>query len=152
MKTTKQRVTALLLLLAVLLTAAACGAKETNDPAAASAAVATETEPPETEKQYDYKGKNYDGYKFTILNFEAMWGTHLRLAPEELNGESLNDAMFDRNKKIEDALNLKITEDKKVSSELGSYGTAQTALCTIVETAVLAGDAIYDAASFCNNQ
>ena len=75
----KRRFISALLLLCILFGSVACSsgsgkAEETTKPAS------TENETTaETEKQYDYQAKNYDGYTFTFLNFEALWNTHLFL-------------------------------------------------------------------------
>ena len=101
----KRRIISTLLLVCMLLGSVACSSgSETTESTTKAASAETQTAA-ETEKQYDYQSKNYDGYTFTFLNFEALWNTHLRIVPDELTGEALNDALFDRNKKIEEALN-----------------------------------------------
>ncbi|MGN1129587.1 MAG: hypothetical protein ACI4T6_11625 [Candidatus Flemingiibacterium sp.] len=55
--------------------------------------------------------KDFDGKEFTVLtlnvdNYAYTW--HM-IDPEELNGESLNDSMYNRNKKIEEKYNIDIS-------------------------------------------
>ncbi len=144
----KQRLVSLSLAILLLLTATACGGAKTETPAVTTASGDTPaTSEAETEKQYDYQGKDYDGYTFTFLNYDVYVATHLRLAPEELTGEPLNDAMFDRNKKVEEKLNVKLVEDMKGYTALGGWGTTQANLCDFVAKSVTAGDYLYDVAN-----
>ena len=144
----KRRIISGLLLAAILLGAFGCssgsGTKETTPAQSGDTPATTEAE---TVKEYDYQGKNYDGYTFTFLNYDAYVDTNLRLTPEELTGEALNDAMFERNKKVEEKLNIKLKEDQKSYTGLGGWGTSQTKLCEFVSTSIVAGDFLYDVAN-----
>ena len=56
---------------------------------------------------------NYDGYIFNLLvsewNSDGYWGTYEIYAEEE-NGDPINDAVFRRNRNIEQQLDINITE------------------------------------------
>lgn len=55
--------------------------------------------------------KNFDGYEFK-MKLDSWDGCEYKLmAPEALNGEGINDTMFQRNKMIESLYNIKITQD-----------------------------------------
>ena len=65
-----------------------------------------------TELKPDLPDVNYNGYEFNIANTIAGWGIYNNehLAVEEETGEILNDAIFNRNRHVEDQLRIKITE------------------------------------------
>ena len=86
---------------------------------------------------------DYGGYefKFYITNLDlpdwAEWA-HRDLVPDEvLSGEPINDAVYGRNKKIEEKYNIKITEI--IYSSSTAWGLSDK-----VSAAVRAGDDIYD--------
>ena len=103
MKCTKSAV----LLLALLVAASTFSCGETAAPvttdAVTTAAPATETEADKI--NWESSGlpeKDFEGKEFTILmtNVDNLAHTWHLIAPEELSGDTLNDAMYDRNKKI----------------------------------------------------
>ena len=51
---------------------------------------------------------NYDGYTFTALNGDNQTWNMRELVVEEMTGEGINDAFYDRNAKVEELLNIKI--------------------------------------------
>ncbi|MCI8387567.1 MAG: hypothetical protein HFE63_03765 [Clostridiales bacterium] len=57
-----------------------------------------------------YPDVDYEGAEFRILNFDQLWNMYIHIDAAELNGEVLNDAVYNRNRKIEKALNCKIVE------------------------------------------
>ena len=109
-----RRFLSVLCLFGILLGAVGCssgnGAKETAPGQPGGTAATTEAE---TVREYDYQGKDYEGYTFTFLNYDAYVDTNLRLVPEDMTGEALNDSMYERNKKVEEKLNVKLKEDMK---------------------------------------
>ena len=73
-------------------------------------------EQPTTERIYpDLEAKDFGGYEFSFLSRIisspdwAEWD-HRDLSAEEENGDVINDAVYIRNKKIEDKYNIVITE------------------------------------------
>lgn len=111
----KHRITPALLTLLLILSTA-CG----ETPAPNNTDVSTEIEttaPVETEAEkinWESSGlpeKDFGGREFTVLTAEVDSLNHTwhLVAPDEQNGETLNDAMYDRNKKIEEIYNITIT-------------------------------------------
>ncbi len=117
---------------------------ENNDPSAADTTQAPQTsaEPEETQIPYNYSGDDYEGYEFLYLGQnECNWANCI-VVPEELNGELLNDAMYNRNKAVEERLNIKITFE----------GAAKEAISPAMAKTVTAGDDVYDAVFFPNDE
>lgn len=81
--------------------------------------------------------KDYEGYEFKILNKIEGWGIYNNehLVVEEENGEVLNDAIYGRNRLVEEQFNVVITEV-----------ITQNTVMNDVATAVMAGDDSYDVA------
>ena len=112
MKCTKSAV----LLLALLVAASTFSCGETAAPvttdAVTTTAPATETEADKI--NWESSGlpeKDFGGREFTVLTAEVdstNYTWHM-VAPEEQNGETLNDEMYDRNKKIEEIYNITIS-------------------------------------------
>jgi len=106
--------TILLLLAAQLLSLFSCGGTtETTDPADTSAVGQTEeTVPAETEILPDLPEITFDGAEYQVLHWDNGVGhvhTHFEYDAEELNGELLNDAIYQRNLEIEEQYDVTIT-------------------------------------------
>ena len=126
--------TTILLLLAALLLSASCGGGAAS--ADTTAANADETTAAETKAVYPYAIKDFGGYEFTFLNQDACnWANRL-LVPTESTGELVNDAMYQRNMKVEETLGIRIVEEVAAKDDLQ----------TLIKATVNAGDAAYDAA------
>ena len=71
-----------------------------------------------TEFQEVLPERDFEGYTFNILNYDPTVLTWLvtELTAEEENGETINDAIFARNSKIEEKFNVKINETRVNSS------------------------------------
>lgn len=106
--------------LVALLLLAACSNSGTNTEStmetnAAPSPASTEKASAETEEMTEFaasipEGTDYDGYEFDILVYDetnAVW-YDVDFTAEELTGDVLNDAVFQRKIKVEDALNIKI--------------------------------------------
>ena len=100
-----RRMTALFLLTAML-AAASCGAAApaTDDTTASETTPEVTTEAVPTLPEADYKG-----YEFTFLNGNVSY-TYASVVAEEQNGETMNDAIYLRNTKVEDRYNITIKE------------------------------------------
>ncbi len=135
------RVIASLLALSAVGGLVSCGGTtaQTND---TTAAPSGETTVPE-EAGYDFEGRDYGGYEFKVLNFESIWNCVVQLDFAEQTGETLNDAIYNRNRLIEEKLNFKLKEDKV---PYASYNTSQIELVDRIIQSVMAGDYAYDAA------
>lgn len=143
-----KRITALSLaaaLSAVLLTA--CGGGSVAETTAATAeSVITTTEPAETEPEYVYPTADYDGAEVRILNMDEYWGMYVTIAPEELNGEALNDAVYERNSYIEQKFDCVISDLKiKANKSLDT-------IIPIAQKVLLAGDDTYDVMYLSDNR
>jgi len=138
-----------LFLAAVLLALAlaACNAKNETDnikgSEGAQGAVEgeeAEEQQPSTERLYpDLEAKDFGGYEFVFLArtiSSADWAEwdHRDLYAEEVNGDVINDAVFNRNKKIEEKYNISISEIVVENPQVTS----------LTQKAVKAGDDTYD--------
>ena len=113
MKTIKRLLPLTLALFCILPILAACGGADTAKPAADTTAALTEavTEG-ETELLPDLPDFTYDGKEFKILrwyNGEGHLHTHFEFDVEGLNGELLNDALYERNRTIEEQYGVTIS-------------------------------------------
>lgn len=143
----KKRILSLLLLVSMLASTVSCGggteetsASSAETPAAVTedaAAENTETEAEETEAEVPLTDglpeKNMDGYTFNILNYKAenlSWA-NTRIFADEMTGEAVNDAMFERESTIEERFTCDLTTEEQADP----VGTGKAA--------VAAGDAAY---------
>ncbi|MBE6611222.1 MAG: extracellular solute-binding protein [Ruminococcaceae bacterium] len=122
------------ILLAVLMTASSCGGGTSTDTTTSTSSA--DTTSADTAEKYPYESADFGGYEFTFLNLDVCDWANQMLVPEESTGELLNDAIFERNMKVEEALNITIRE------LTGSVDS----LASLVKTAVTAGDPTYDVA------
>jgi len=147
MKTNVKKLLAVLLSAALAATAlAACGGEE------GGGAVSNESggensgpgdlneEKTEPENIYpDLPPADFGGYEFTFLSWgidSADWAEwdHRDFSAEVMDGELINDTVFNRNKKIEEKYNITINE----------IGVQHGEFSSMVTRAVKAGDDIYD--------
>ncbi|MCL2816092.1 MAG: hypothetical protein FWD23_15980, partial [Oscillospiraceae bacterium] len=149
MKSLGKKLLALLLVAAVgvlLPVFAACAAKdEEQKQAEAEAAGGEDSENPQgeeatTERIYpDLEAKDFGGHEFTFLARRinspdwAEWD-HRDLSADEENGDVINDAVYIRNKKIEDKYNIIINEVVVENPQV----------VTLTQRAVKAGEDTYD--------
>lgn len=117
-------------------------------PAALSAcavppAVTDETTPAVTEEvtmseeEKAYTGlptDNYDGYEFTILQYLETAASTTTVCVEELNGETLNDVIYNRTQTVNDRLGVNI---KIVLETVGNVNN-------MIKECVVAADELYD--------
>ena len=88
------------------------------------------------------EGADFGGENFTILitgNIENNWKKN-DFRAEEITGEVLNDARYDRNAAVEEALNVKIKTIEEYGSAKGEGSGYK-----LISKSVLASDAAYDA-------
>jgi len=133
----KKKFIALLSLSALFLTMfAACGSGDTTSDSSVttpSGETTTITEETEPDLFSDVPTGMYDGYNFRILNNESNFALTQMDATEQ-NGEPINDAVYDRNRLIEERLGIKITENMVGYSEVTST----------ITNAIAAGEDSYD--------
>ena len=111
------------------------GSPETDDGAAPSQSgeivSPAETEPPETE--LPLPEADYDGYEVRVLNNISNFA-YTNIGEEGLTGESLDDAVYNRNKTVEEKLNVTFSIEKREY-----YDTRDT-----ISKVVSAGEDVYD--------
>ena len=90
-----------------------------------------ETEPPETE--LPLPKADYEGYEVRVLNNISNFA-YTNIGEEGLTGESLDDAVFNRNKAVEEKLNVTFTIEKREWND-----TRDT-----ITKVVSAGEDVYD--------
>lgn len=134
----KSRTTAFLLLTAILLSACGQGAGDGNETTStdeiSSGGGVTETSEPDIYS--DLPTGDYGGEKFTIFNSTVTWAEY-RIDSEGIDGDTMNDAVYERTKFVEDKLNVEIE-----LIEQDSWSGASSYVANIV----LAGDDSIDAA------
>ena len=133
----KKRITALLLFM--LMAATSCGGNGSggNDDTTAGADTSAGDQSEETTAaEYQYADIDCGGDNFTVLNASTTWGFYSYMDFETQTGESLDDAVYERNRFVEDKYNMKleIIEDD-IDKNYEKY-----------RSAILAGDDTYDAA------
>jgi hypothetical protein len=100
-----------------MITAAACGKEAVSETAQSDTAVsAQDFSSLSSEEQYalvksSLPENDYEGYEFKFLTRAASIATrNIDLLAESINGEPINDAVFERNTYIEDKYNIKIVD------------------------------------------
>lgn len=91
----------------------------------------------ETEAEYVYED-DFGGAEINILNMDAYWGMYVTVVPEDIIGEALNDAVYERSTLVEQKLNCVIKDTRTPSSN--NFDSVKT----LGRNAVLAGEDIYD--------
>jgi len=94
----------------------------------------------ETEAGWQYPDVDYQGGEYRILNFDQLWNMYIHMDAAEQTGEPLNDAVYNRNRTVEEALNCKIVEK---NLECDSANTV-TMLTDEAKTTIMAGEDEYD--------
>ncbi len=116
---------------------AACGGSgATSD--GTTAASTDETTPAETSFVYPYPETGYGGEEFSFLNIEDLYLMHCELLRDEQTGDVLDDAMYNRNKRIEERFD--ITFKETLVTETWEFLGAKTE----AQKSILAGDDAYD--------
>ncbi|MBQ8641812.1 MAG: hypothetical protein IJ480_06290 [Clostridia bacterium] len=138
-----RKITASLLLFAMLLSAAACGQTEAvNDTAETDAAViqtdtAAETE--ETRAMHQVPETDFEGANFHIL-YPTWQGYQYYFFADEETGDAMNDAIFTRTIRVEEYLNVDITQE-----DVGGVQQEQiNQMAAAIKKTVTAGDDVYD--------
>ena len=125
--------------IALLLTGCGQGATVSTETSSDTQTAATA---PETVMGYNYPDKKFDGHEFVILNMDSYYNSYVNVDIAEQTGETVDDAVWSRNRKVEDTLGIKITERAEHFgdwSELGKTGK-------LLMQDVMAGDENYDCA------
>jgi len=127
---------AILMLASSMFSCSETPAEETESTPAETSAAPGETAAEETETEYSILNTlpefSFEGATITALSMLNSWWQTITLAAEEMNGETLNDAIFDRNAAFMQQydVDFKVIEDDSITS--------------LVRAAVTAGDPVYD--------
>ena len=121
------------LCLLLVLSIASCGSAETQTETTTESE--TTAEPVETEETDGLPDKKMDGFEFSINHFNSSWLSWATntLEAETENGDLVNDAIYKRNRGIEERFDCKINineSDKITSSD--------------IQNEVMAGDSNFD--------
>ena len=137
--TIAKRITAVWLAALFLLLPLGCAEQEKPQTGVQDTTASTaETEPEVTELKPDLPQKDLDGYEFTVYSRDAAHHTK-EVFSEELNGEVVNDAVFQRNLAVESAYNVKL-------SALLVTESPESTMQTNFNAIVMAGDDAFDVA------
>ncbi|MBQ8510682.1 MAG: hypothetical protein IJ493_12315, partial [Clostridia bacterium] len=132
----KRKALTSLLVLAMLLTTS-CGGTATPSDTTVSQDTSADTTAAPAEEVYPYDISDLQKYEFTILNCEdKLWdGTYHVIDYDDLTGENVSDALYERARKAESDLNIKLAYVKKAYFDI--YGE--------MSKTVLADEDVYDA-------
>ena len=125
---------AISLLTAAGLFASLCSCAEETDLSEVSETTTTG----ETVSDYVYPELDLEGKTISILNMDEYWGMHISICTDEQNGESLNDAVWERNRSIEDRFNCRL-EETRYPAELNLY-----TIIPVAQQEIMAGDSTHD--------
>lgn len=132
------------LLLILLLAQISCGsaadtpAVTTGTDTTQAASETTVTNAPELPER-DYGGESFD--ILTAGNWDNNWTEIYDFMAEEETGEPVNDAVYRRNRAVEEQFNVVINEINHMGSAVGGTGKG----AEFIKKSVLAGDNAYDA-------
>lgn len=130
-----------LILLAAVLTSAACGSTPSETPETTASNGDDTTTAAET-VGYQYPDKDYGGREFTVMNYDSMWDCVMALDFAEQNSDRLDDAIYNRNRKVEEKLGFKMNE---VTQHYIGWFEAGNSTDLLMNN-IMAGDNTYDAA------
>ncbi len=111
----RKSILALLLASLMLMSAVSCGdagSDETTADTSSAQTDAVETEPEITFESVaaGYQDRDYGGYTFRVGVRDVVDWQTMDVIAEEVTGEVINDAVYNRNVALEDAMNIKVTE------------------------------------------
>ena len=136
-----RKIISIILLSALLVSAASCGESVDSGVSDTTAVPAEETT---AEAAYPHETQDFSGYTFKVMNLDKQYGCHIRLDFDEQTGEALDDAIYNRNRRVEEQLNFVLEE--VIIPGGATWGTGQTGACDTLVSSVMAGDNAYDAA------
>ncbi len=144
----KRILSAVLVMLLITAALASCGG-DADTPAAVPAGETKapdgeQSEAAETTAAETYAYNTYDGYVFRIFAPVCGIGCNEVVDFTEQTGEVLSDAIYLRNRTIEDKMNVDI--EAITADGVSSWGTSQVAVCNTFMSAVLADDDEWDCA------
>ena len=132
----------------LLLAQTGCSSATTETETKGETTAATETETVETKETPDVPEADYGGTTFDILacgNWGQEWTEIYEFHSEELTGEAINDAVYNRNLQVSDKFNVEISEIHHMGNANGGTGKG----LKFVQQSVQAADNLYDLALMC---
>ena len=129
----------LVLVLSLISPCVSCGDNEDTSPITTTS---QESESETTSDEYSYPDVDFEGYEFKILNYSDMWGCYMDIDLDEQSGERLDDAVYNRNRMVEDKLGFEIAETKFAYPGWSEI----TQIIDMYTNSIMADDGIYDCA------
>lgn len=133
----KRRITSLILASLLLASCGSGAVTEDTTPAEDTTTGDTTTEAPETSAMDKLASQDFGGAEYLILSTNSGYGSQpnydFEFIVDEPNGEIVNDAVYDRQVKVEERFNVKIKNETMSNAEVTSA----------TKNAVLAGDTSY---------
>ena len=130
-----KRITSIIILMAIAAALASCGTNGAREETTTSSD--NNTSDTVADDAYTYPDIDLGGDEFTILTGNISWGGFMsRLDFDSLEGETLNDTVYERNRAVEEKFDLKLE-----FTETDIYNTG-----TKLQQAVMAQDDVYKAA------
>ena len=147
MKRTTKAAAFLLACLMMTPSVLSCGGTDTpaNDTSAVTGTAQTTAAPADTDTEalYPYETPDLGGYTLRILSSGYLWDMFQEVDVTETNGEVLNDAVYNRNRKVEAKLNCAFDEyNIEVNDD-------PTTLNNHLKNTLLSGEDAYDVAYAC---
>lgn len=147
MKNYRSRITAILLCLSMTIPFTGCSqgtenAETKNDAGSTSGTAEFDVTQDEEEEYVDHRfdGYDYEGRSFRVQSSadatDATNANEFIAGSGSYNGEIVNDAVFERNAKVEELLNIKL----EFSEADYTYSNAESS----IRTFIMAGDDLYD--------
>ncbi|MGN1128954.1 MAG: hypothetical protein ACI4T6_08385, partial [Candidatus Flemingiibacterium sp.] len=132
----KRKITALLLFAAMAMQLAACGSGADNSGSTTPAAQNTDTEPIVTGPTLEVPQSDFGGKTFTIL---STVHAEYEYVAEEMTGDVVSDAVYNRNKQVEDLLNISL----EIITQPGHWADKDS-FNHLITASVMAQDGAYD--------
>ena len=132
----KRKITALLLFAAMAMQLAACGSGSNDSGTTTPAAQNSDTEPVVTGPTLEVPQSDFGGKKFTIL---STVHAEYEYVAEEMTGDVVSDAVYNRNKQVEDLLNISL----EIITQPGHWADRDS-FNHLVTASVMAQDGAYD--------
>ena len=106
---------AILLISVMFMNIVGCAGNTMEDTTADTSVTENMSEETETEVNFEsvatsYSDRDYGGYTFRVAVRNTIDWQTMDVIAEELTGEVINDAVYNRNIALEDAMNIKVTE------------------------------------------
>lgn len=119
----------------MLMSAMSCGSEDTVDDVTAENTTASSDETTESSRLTELGSKDFQNRTFMIMDANDYPTSNIIYPEDSPNGDIINDALYDRNAKIEELYKVKIKYEHMDPAKNGTDAVRQS---------VLAGDAEYD--------